>query len=275
MQPITVNTKVIGNLISNWTNAKSQREFHKLTENLERFHHVYIDKNKNRSNWLIRFRDIRSAIKDQNAKKLFDDLIGPRNIKYIPIEISNHDNYFHVLTCQTPDKIGLNQKSEVIDKATYYDLNVFNSNELNILCLLFRVPKVLSVRPGYKFQNFRIFAPYLREAKQIEFCDLFLFEKAKYFESETSFIFKILDQCKEYSKVRIHCKPSPANISQKNFQKKIKSNFPKIEFEGFIEYNPPKKDVNHDRFIIINGNQISIRFTTSFNNIIKNEDGSF
>ena len=56
MQPITVNTEVIGNLFSNWANAKSQREFYKLTENLEQFHQVYIDKNNGGSNWLNKFQ---------------------------------------------------------------------------------------------------------------------------------------------------------------------------------------------------------------------------
>lgn len=34
MQPIALNTQVIEQLLNDWNNVKSQREFHKLAENL-------------------------------------------------------------------------------------------------------------------------------------------------------------------------------------------------------------------------------------------------
>ena len=169
----------------------------------------------------------------------------------------------------------MNQNNQSFGGVEYYDLSVFNSNEWVAQCLLFRVPKTIHILPSYTFHNLRIFSPYLRTAEEIEFCDLFLFESAKFFESETNFVFEVLSLCKESVKVKIHCRPNPTNISQRKFEKEIKNRFRKIKFDGFFKYNLPNKNVNHDRFIIVNLNEYSIRFTSSFNNLSKNADGSY
>lgn len=269
MQPITINTQIISDLMATWSNPKSQREFHKFVENLEQFHQVYIDKNNTGSHWLREFRDIRNnVICDQNIRKLFDDLIGPRNIQYIPIRINQHKNYFYETTRQTPDKIGLSQRKETLNDIKFYDLPLFNSNEFNTQNFLFRIPKSIAISPGEELCDMRLFAPYVREANKIEFCDLFLFKNPLY-EDDSEFLFSILSLCTKIKNIEIYCEPNELNILQKRVEIRLKKEFGKNIFNGYKKYNPPTKDVNHDRFIIIDHNKFSIRFTTSFNNFRK------
>ncbi len=274
MQPITLNTSVILDLINKWESVKAQRDFHKLAENLENFHQVYIDKNEKGSLWFKNFRDIRDRISDQNLRKLFDELLGPRNIKYYPMLIKNIEEYFYEITKLTPDKIGIDQQRRKIHNVEYYDISIFNSYDLDVGCLLYRIPKSIHIPPGFIFRDLKIFAPYLRTAKRIEFCDLFLFKNPKY-EDDAEFIFEVLKLCQNLEEIKIHCEPNSLNLLQRNVESRIKSNFGKKVFADFTKYNPPTKDVNHDRFIIIDTNKISIRFTTSFNNFRITDEGNF
>ena len=274
MQPITLHTSVISDLIDKWENVKTQRAFHKLAENLENYHQVYIDKNENGSRWFKNFREIRNQIQDQNLRKLFDELLGPRNITYCPVAIDNIEEYLYEITKLTPDKIGIDQLRRKERDVVYYDLNLFNSNDLDLECFLYRLPKTLHIPPGYLFNDVRILTPYIRDAKKIEFCDLFLFKNPQY-KDDVEYIFKILQHCNKLNKVEIHCEPNKLNILQKQVDLRLKQDYGKDIFSGFKKYNPPTKDVNHDRFIIIDTNKISIRFTTSFNNFRRTSTGGF
>jgi hypothetical protein len=274
MQAISINTKIIDELVSNWANSKVQREFHKLTDNLEKFHHVYIDKGYYGSQWLNQFRRIRNNINDQNIRKLFDDLIGPRNIKYVPVKVNRDDDYLFEITRQTPEKIGINNKKDSLTELQFYDLTTFNSHDFDIRNFLFRIPKNVTVLDGEVFKDMRLFSPYVREAVKIEFCDLFLFVNQKY-EDDAEFIFCLLNLCPNVKEIIIHCEPNPLNVLQKKVETHLKKQFEKNVFKGFKKYNPPTRDVNHDRFIIVDTDKFSIRFTTSFNNLRKNVNGYF
>lgn len=274
MQPIAVDTQVISQLISDWTNPRTQRIFHKLVENLEQFHQVYIDKTNNGSNWLNNFREVRNNINDFNVKKLFDDLIGPRNIKYIPVKINQDTDPILELTRQTPDKIGLSSVQKVIDDLKFYDLTLFNSVDYNTQNYLFRIPKIITMPPGEELKDLKSFAPYLRNAIKIEFCDLFLFKNPQY-EDDAEFLFSILCICKNIKEIEIHCEPNKLNILQKKVRDRLQKEFGKNIFTDFKKYNPATSNVNHDRFIIIDNDKISIRFTCSFNNLRKTSSGGF
>ena len=274
MQPITVNTQVFSQLIKDWQDPKTQRTFHKLAENLELFHSVYIDKINQRSQWWYQFREIRNNISDFNVKKLFDDLIGPRNIKYIPIEINEKQDSFLELTNRTPDKIGLSTAKIISEELTFYDLKVFNSTEYNAANYLFRIPKIITISPGEEFSNMKLFEPFIRDATKLEFCDLFLFKNPQY-EDDAEFLFCLLNSCKKINSVEIHCEPNKLNILQIKVRDRIEKQFGKTVFSNFIKYNPPTKDVNHDRFIIVDTDKISIKLTASFNNFRKLDNGSF
>ena len=266
MQPITISTEVISKLIVDCTSSKSLGMFHKFSENLEKFHEIYIDKHNHNSTWYKNFIEVRDRITDHNIKKLFNDLLGPRNLKYIFKDLFTESDIFYELTRMTPDKIGLNCKNQSYKEVKYYDLNTFNSLENNPSCLLFRLPKYINVPPKYKFNDINFFNPYLREATKIEFCDPYLFKDSKY-ENDIKFMWCILKNCTNVSSIELHCEPNPQNILQKNFEKKLKELFPKTKGGIMKKYKGGVNDVNHDRFILIDHDRISIRFTTSFNNI--------
>lgn len=274
MQPITLNIKIIADLLNDWSNTKSQRAFYKLTENLEQFHQVYIDKNESGSKWMQAFREIRNSISNQNVRKTFDDLIGPRNIKYNPIEVVANQDSFIEVTSKTPDRIGISPVHKNTDDLIFYDLQNFNSLAYTTKNYLFRIPKTITISPGEEFRNLRLIEPYLRDATKIEFCDLFLFKNPKY-EDDAEFIFLILRIIKNISEVQIHCEPNELNLLQKKVKDRIRKEYDKAIFDDFKKYNPPTRDVNHDRFIIVDTDKISIRFTTSFNNFRKTSSGGF
>ncbi|HMU44266.1 MAG TPA: hypothetical protein PKA80_13285 [Ignavibacteriaceae bacterium] len=276
MQPIALNTKVIADLINDWVNVKSQRSFFKLTENLEQFHQVYIDKNESGSKWLDEFREIRDSINDQNIKRIFDDLIGPRNIKYFPVTLTQLENYFFEVTSQTPDKIGISNSTAILDELMFYDLSKFNSNEYDSDCRLFRLPKTITFTPGKELKNYYFLKPYLQIAKKLEFCDPFLFNNFVY-DDDYTFVRGVIQNCPKLSELEIYCTPSNTNPLQKKFKKFIENYNKNITFSYFKTYNSSKKNknVNHDRFIIVDTNKISIRFTTSFNNLRKTSSGGF
>jgi hypothetical protein len=265
MQPITVDTEIIDSFFKEWNDSKLQREFYKLTENLELFHQIYIDKNNGKSKWLNKFREIRNSINDHNVKKIFDDLIGPRNIKYIPININPDNDPILEVTRHTPDKIGLSKVRQVINELNFYDLPHFNSVEFGPDNYLYRIPKNITIQPGQEFSNFKLFEPYIRDAKKIEFCDLFLFKNPQY-EDDAEFLFSLLNVCRNLEYIEIHCEPNKINIRQIEVKSRLKKEFGKNIFTEFKKYNPPTRDINHDRFIIIDTDRISIRFSSSFNN---------
>lgn len=102
MQPIAVNIEVFNSLISSFDDYKNQREFHKLVENFEKFHIIYCD-----MRWLNIFNEFRESIKNDNIRKLVDDLIGPKNLKYKAVEINQKDDYLMDIASATPERIGL------------------------------------------------------------------------------------------------------------------------------------------------------------------------
>jgi len=274
MQPIALNIQVLEQLIDNWSDVKSQREFHKLAENLENYHCIFIDKKDHRSVWLENLRSLRNNIKDSNIKKIFDDLIGPKNIKYKPVDVEDNQDLLISIAQKTPDKIGLNTKKLRSNDLRFYDLKTFNTNEFDTTNYLFRIPKVVTIKPGERFDDLRLFSPYLRDANKIEFCDLYLFKSNKS-ESEITFITELIGLAGKPSEVIIHCEPNPLNVIQKKSLENLHSTFGKSLSVEYKKYNPPTRDVNHDRFIIVDHNKYSIRFTTSFNNLKQSSKAKF
>ncbi len=276
MQPIALDLGLIKSIIDGWGDYKVQREFHKMIENLEKFHSVPVDQVDGNSAWQVGYNELLSNIKDQNLNRMFKDLLYPRNsnIKYFHTRLTDNSNLLKTLADSTPDKIGLEVRSHTEEPIKYYDISSFNTIEYNSACRLYRIPKTINIKPGKVFPDLRLFAPYLRDARKIEFCDLFLF-KAPKFRDDAEFIYSILRLCNKPEEVHILCEPNPMNLLQKKVEVDIKREFGNKVFQGFKIYNPPAKDVNHDRFIIIDTDKISIRFSCSFNNLRINVRNSF
>ncbi len=268
MQPIALNIEVLNSLISNFEDFKNQREFHKLVENFEKFHIIYYDKR-----WLKSFNEFRESISNDNILKLFDDLISPKNLKYESVETNNDDDYLNDIARATPERIGLHTETCRKKELRFYNLQCFNSTEFDSENYLFRIPKTITIKPGEKFDDLRLFSPYVRNAKKIEFCDLFLFKNTNA-TGEVKFLLSILQLSDCLEEVIIHCEPNPLNIPQKKFENELKSKFSRKVSCEFRKYNLPTKDVNHDRFIIVDKDKFSIRFTTSFNNLRLSSEGN-
>lgn len=266
MQPIAVNIEVLNSLISCFDDYKNQREFHKLVENFEKFHIIYFDKR-----WLNTFNEFRESIKNDNIRKLVDDLISPKNLKYEAVEINNKDDYLTDIARVTPEQIGLHTESCRKKELRFYNLTCFNSNEFDSQNYLFRLPKTVTFKPYEKFEVSRLFAPYVRDANKLEFCDPYLFKNTNA-KGEIEFLIKILELSDCIGEVIFHCELNPLNLNQKKIEEHIKTKFKKRCSCQFSKYNLPPKNVNHDRFIIVNKDKFSIRFTTSFNNLILSSD---
>lgn len=268
MQPVALDLRLIEQLRDNWADYKTQREFHKMTEYLEKYHSIPIDNQGGVSEWLTGFRKMLDSIQDQNLRKMFDDLLGPRNMKFTPVMLSQVSDLLKNLAETTPDKIGVQSKSKTEEAIRYYNLIDFNSQEYDTRCRLYRIPKTITFKPGKEFSPAEILAPYIREAKQIEFCDLFLFKNPK-FDDDAEFILSVLRLCSKPAEILLHGEPNELNLLQKKTENTIKSLYGDKVYKGVKKYNPPTKDDNHDRFIILDRNKISIRFSSSFNNLRK------
>ncbi|NUN09195.1 MAG: hypothetical protein HUU54_08470 [Ignavibacteriaceae bacterium] len=274
MQPIALDLELVRSVINEWGDYKVQREFHKMIENLERYHSVPVDQVDGKSSWFEGFKEIINRITDQNLQKMITDLLGPRNIKYFPARLNDNSKLLESLSDSTPDKIGLELKNHNEGVRKFYSINSFNSSEHPPECRLFRIPKTINIKPGYIFSDLSWLLPFIRNSRKIEFCDLFLFKNPK-FDDDAEFVKLIIKSIPELSEVVIHCEPNPLNILQKQVQselKKLARGKLNVEMRAF---NPPTKGVNHDRFILVDTNKISIRFTTSFNNLRKTKEGKF
>lgn len=271
MQPVALDLSLLEKLRDNWADYDMQREFHNMAKHLKDFHSIPIDNQNGASEWLKGFRKILDSIQDQNLRKMIDDRLGPRNMNFNPVILSQVTDLLKTLAETTPDKIGVQAKSKTEEAIRYYNLIDFNSQEYDTRCRLYRIPKTITFKPGKEFSPAEILAPYIREAKQIEFCDLFLFKNPK-FEDDAEFILSVLRLCFKPAEILLHGEPNELNLLQKKTEKTIKSLYGDKVYKGVKKYNPPTKDDNHDRFIIIDRNKISIRFSSSFNNLRKVSD---
>lgn len=269
MQPIALNIAIIQELISDWSNYKKQREFHKLVENLEKFHIISIDNINNKSLWFQSFSDFRKSIKNDNILKMIDELLGPKNIKYIIYNIDKTEDYFYELVSATPDKIGIDISNKSKDKLKLYDLPTFNSNKYDLKNFLFRIPKTIKIYPDRIIDDLRIFTPYLRNAKLIEFCDYYLFKKGN-IENELFFITTLADLSSNLEEIVFYLDKNPLNVNLPLAEKKIRDQFGDKITCRFKDYLKKK---NHDRFIIIDQKKFSMRFTSSFNNFFISDSG--
>lgn len=269
MQPIAVDTDLILSLVENFWEKSSQRAFSDLGKNLEKFHTVYIDKNsQNHSSWWQDFEKIRDSIPNKDIRKLFDDTLGPRGgIRYVENKLDFENALFHKLVQITPDKIGVSSVGKKINEGDVYDIDSFNSTEFKHDNYLFRIPKVINIRPNHFFKDFRLFKPYLINASELEFCDKFLFKGTRFDDPE--FVYRLLEIPVNLTRVAIHCDKNDLNLIQKNAKRKIQDELG-ISNPEFKQYS--EKNKNHDRFIIINKEEFSIKLTTSFNNIKFHKD---
>lgn len=273
-QPIALDLFLLEQLSNNWSDYKIQRSFHKMTEFLEKYHSIPIDNQGGFSDWLNGFRKILNSIQDQNIRKMFKDLLGPRNLKYDRILLFQVEDLLKTLADSTPDKIGLQSESLTKDKIRYYRIDELQQDEYDPRCRLLRYGKIINFKYDTEFYPSNIIAPYIREASKIEYFDPFLF-KDQFRKDDAEFLYENLEFCKNPTEIRIYTVPNPLNVLQKEVEIKLTKKYSKSVFKGIFNYYKPIKDVNHDRFIILNHNWVSIFFSTSFNNLRKTGVGKF
>ncbi|MCX8042477.1 MAG: hypothetical protein N3A56_08355, partial [Thermodesulfobacteriaceae bacterium] len=117
---------------------------------------------------------------------------------------------------------------------------------------------------------FRLFSPFIRDASTIEFCDRYLFINPNY-DDDVNFLFNIVSLTSQVKKIKIFTDTIEYNRLHELFLSIVKGINSELSVD-FINYNSNK---NHDRFIIVDEDKISIRFSTSFNNFRRNQNGIF
>jgi len=263
MQPIVVNTDIFPKLLNNY--LENITLFTQTVAKLEKFHIIFID---DENLWLDQLEKIQEDF-DQNQKSFIDNLII-KKLKYEKKQIDSKTNsiLYEILASLTPDNILLSN-DKISSRIKYiYSPKEFISDNYKPNNILFRIPKPIKVKPNYSFRNFEFIFPFIRDASKIEIMDKQLFKDTKN-ETEMNFIIKILEGIRNLEEIQLYWEPNDINIIYKKFLDKIKEIFPEINILRSKQYI--SRGPNHDRFIIKNYDELSIRFTVSFNNFFYND----
>jgi len=263
MQPIAVDKEVFREIFSRIDVGKSSETLNLITRALHEFHHIVVTKTQAEiSDWQAYMNKLKESFNSPIVSYFVDALLSPAHLRFIEKQIGNSENTFIEQALQTPDKIGLSNKIKS-KEIKVYNVKNFIADEFHPNNNLFRLNKNVNVKPDYRFANLNFLYPYLREAKKLEIIDKQLFKDSRK-DTEVNLLLEIVKLAKNIQQLQLHWEPSKINIRHKEFIKKVKEFYPKIEILSDTQYKTRSK--NHDRFLIINHDQISIRFTCSFNN---------
>ncbi|MBS4027168.1 MAG: hypothetical protein KGZ58_00905 [Ignavibacteriales bacterium] len=280
-QPIAIQFEVISNIINKCKNNDTDAylSFFSLIKLLKEFHTVYIDKDKNNySRWASFQLELGKSITDTTLKSLYDNLLGPNtlsnnsNISFLQKTTQSEtiEEIYTELARLTPEKVFLFDRVQHRENdIRYYSTERFLKEEqYNSDCVLLRIEKVIDIQPNRTFKHLDFLSPYLRTAKTIEFCDDFLFLDGQ--QNDTEFIFDVLRLFSNFQSAVIHFDMNEFNglnqIHPKNFEANFKRRFPNKQPPTFKQYRSQRNE-NHDRFILVDNDKYSIRFSHSFNNI--------
>ncbi|MCR4417583.1 MAG: hypothetical protein NUV92_07545 [Ignavibacteria bacterium] len=276
-QPIVLDPEVIFTLLNNRDVLDNGYNFFRLIKILKEHHIIVFDNNSGTSIWLNEFEKIKNSLKNKYESQ-FLNYINPKHLNFAFYIInSDQKNFLFELAQKTPEKIGIKYESLKKDKIIFYDIKYFNSDNNNDTeNFLLRDNKTIELSIGTTISDFRLFSPYVREAQQIEICDKYFMINPNY-DDDLNFILSIVKKSKKLNKLIFHINLD--EDKQLNDYKKELIFSRASEFFGekgieldFYLYN---SELNHDRFILIDTNKFSIKFTTSFNNFRKINENTF
>lgn len=264
-QPIALDVEVIKYIIDNWEDNEVNFDGRHMAKLLKNLHFVYIDNFRGKSNWLSQVRALFRETENQNLRKTLLDILGPRTLQYVPVSIEDNADLIKKIAEKTPDSIGIRNKSDIVNDVMFYSTGAFVSDQYHSKCRLYRPRKTIALDPDEVFSPSEILAPYLRDSTTLEFFDKFLFLPGK--STVNSDLFEsLISLCKKLTSFTIYTGHKSNPKIQKDIVNKIKHLVSEKTFKGIVPY---KSNKNHDRFIILNENEITIRFTNSFNNLEK------
>lgn len=276
MQAIAISPKVFEENFCNYYENLSLSV--QTIERIKKFHIVYTDKN---GKWFEELSRIKGQL-SHNEKDVFDNIIIKQLSKtFEHIEIAEKDSDLNIeLARKTIDSLLLGTTKEKVEaknelknnSVKWIKQSEFISDEYKPNNILFRIPKIVKVAPEYNFRNFDFLAPYIRGAKKIEIMDKQLFKDSRN-DSEVQLFVNILKYTNELKEVQLYWEPNEHNLRYIKFKKEIGDLIGNVTFLENCSYLGRSK--NHDRFIIVDHDEYSIRFSTSFNNFYKNSDGNF
>lgn len=269
-QPLAVDINLISKLVENYySDFETQCQLYKLIDNLKKFHEVVYDNKGNFSDWLEAYKELRNKYQDTPLKIIFD-AFNPRLLSLRPIQVdSKASDYLEDLTRKTPEKIGVKENEVLKSSLGFYGINYFNDPPTDAKNFLLRIPKVIDLKSGDEI-DFRIFSPYLRNATKVEFCDRYFFKNPQY-DDDANFILNLIRLSKELNEINFHLDTIEYNKLHLYVKTEIEKNHKRAKI-NFIKFNTDK---NHDRFIIIDNDKISIKLTTSFSNFRLNDKKKF
>lgn len=275
-QPIAIDLKLLEFIRMHWEDKQINRAYTHMMELLETYHAIPIDDQAGKSDWIDGFDKIIQETNDVNINKAFRDSFTKQNPDLTFVKIKEHisNNLFEKLAEKTPDKIGVKSTSGFDSKIRYYSLSEFKSDNYDSNCRLFRFNKIIRFQPGTLFSPSVILSPFLRDAKRIEYFDRYLFKKEEYTD-DVEFLFTNLDCVQKPSCITVFTDVDDliSKRHRENIEKKLLSKYGARVFKGMRGYQ--FKRSNHDRFIILDTDRMSIFFSTSFNNLKNEGNGQF
>lgn len=266
-QEIAFDTDIFRELL-----LKSNEDFNnvyfeliKILERIQDFHEIAIN-----SKWLSEIEVLETLNIDYNLLNIFQQLLLRNDrIKFLHVnsDESSDKDIYEIANALFQNILVSDKNNNVKYKLNKYNKTQFISDNYNNDCVLFRLPKTTDYNSGDILKNLNFFGFYLKNCNFIEFVDPYLIQPN--YNSSLDFTLCILDQISGDLDVCFHYDIDKSiNSEYENFCKIIKSHKPNIRICSPQRYN---KKNNHDRFIIINKEFFSLKFTSSFNNIVKNK----
>lgn len=237
-------------------------EFNSIIDKIKNYHDTVYN-----LNWLNELENMINENMDFNLRDLFKQVLLRKDIMNLYLSnliLDNNSLYKYKLASNQPDKILISDNCEPNE----FDLNIYNKeifvNEPNKNnCILYRIPKYFQYNAGDTINGFDILRFYLENSSLIEIIDPYLLEQKN---TTYQLIESFLKQTGNEIKLRFYYHFNKDTKEEyKNLKKRILQKFPNI---NILNPKPYNNIDNHDRFIIVNKDLFSIRFSCSFNNLV-------
>lgn len=179
-QQIALDPRVLQNIENDWGD-ENRINFFTLIKNLKENHVILYDLINNNSEWLLAINLIIKSSNHQDFKDFLRCYFNrEKNLLHLQsVQFAQRQEIVHQLAKTTKDKIGLTVQKAAYQDIRYYSFEEFINSKYDSKCRLFRIPKAITINPGECFSCKDIFAPFVRNAKKIEFVDKFLFNPSR------------------------------------------------------------------------------------------------
>ncbi len=256
--------------------AAGLKAFSELTDKLKNFHTIVISENI--CNWPELIESLKKQFPEPWMVNFINQLLSARNLNFVPVSDSEMkmlpDPVLQLAKKFTPDKLLLGSISESLPEQTVNSYNTDRFIDIKELknpgCVLFRIPRKIRFNDKEEITGLKFLAPYLRGAKKLEFIDKYLFTDNR-FRNDLKFILSCLEMSRGIESVSFVSSPGKDSIEQygksqlrDELQYLIAEKWPSLTIT-YAEYNSKKE---HDRFIIVNESEYTLRFSASFNNLM-------